>query len=403
MKQNKLQQIWLVTCWEFMHFFKWKQELISKLILVALAIVVFAWQYIKGDHLEVYQVAVTSKQIQLTDTNRFKYRFVDTEQQTVESLLRAEQEPYDAVLTLTEQQGPQQHLALSVLDKQSWHPELIADLNSQYRLITAKQFNLKENQLALLEAPIALSQTYLDESIKSEDEKSDMIAIVMIALMAVGIFTSFGQLFVSITGEKQQRVTEQLYSCISAQTWIDGKIFGQLFHAIKAMITAGLTGLLGFAFMAVVIEGGSVDLSLIDWSFIPWLLIFSVLGIYISTAFIAAIAAGIDDPNHSAKTSLMMLPLLPVLLAFITMDDASGWAMSFLSYFPITSFVAMPVKMSVIDVPIWQPLIALVLSLALAAWLRTSAARMFKMGMTMYGKEPSVGTMFKWMLFEPKQ
>ncbi|MDO6425760.1 ABC transporter permease [Thalassotalea sp. 1_MG-2023] len=403
MKPNKSKQVWLVTCWEFMHFFKWKQELISKLIMIAIAAMVYFWQVVKNDDVTIYQIALTSQSVVLQSSGQFKFEYVDSTALSAYELLQQEDSKYDAVIAI----GPkipseQQQLILTVNDKQSWHSNLNTEILNQYRQTIAQQLNLQPNQLALLQTPVSISQEYADQAIKSDDEVSDTIAIVMIVLMAVGIFTSFGQLFASITGEKQQRVTEQLYSCISAQSWIDGKILGQLLHAIKAMITAGITGLLGYAFMAVVINEQSLDLAMIDWSFIPWLFIFSLLGIYISTAFIAAVAAAIDDPNHSAKTSMMLLPLVPVALVFMTMDDASGWAMSMLSFLPLTSFVAMPVKMSLIDVPLWHTLLSLVLGIALAAWLRSGAARMFKMGMTMYGKEPSVGMMFKWMIKEPK-
>ena len=151
---------------------------------------------------------------------------------------------------------------------------------------------------------------------------------------------------------------------------------------------------------AVIIKGQSFDLSFIDWSLLPWLALFACVGLYFCTAFIAAIAAGIDDPNHSAKTSIMLLPLVPIVITFLTMDSPSGWALTFLSYFPLTAFAAMPVKMSLIDVPLWQPLLSLGLSILLCLWIRKSAARLFKMGMTMYGKEPSLKVMFKWAMKE---
>lgn len=402
MKPNRSKQVWLVTCWEFMHFFKWKQELISKLIMIAIAIVVYFWQVVKNDDVTVYQIALTSSQIVLHDAEQFSFKHVE-ESSSANDILLQEDNNFDAVLSLHTNNGNlQQQLLLTVNDKKSWHSKLNTEITNQYRQTVAQRLNLQPMELSLLQAPVSITQHYVDQAIKSEDEVSDTIAIIMIVLMAVGIFTSFGQLFASITGEKQQRVTEQLYSCISAQSWIDGKILGQLLHAIKAMITAGITGLLGYAFMSVVINDQNINIAMLDWSFIPWLFMFSLLGIYISTAFIAAVAAAIDDPNHSAKTSMMLLPLVPVILVFMTMDDASGWAMSILSFLPLTSFVAMPVKMSLIDVPLWHTLLSLALGVALAFWLRSGAARMFKMGMTMYGKEPSVLTMFKWMVKEPK-
>ena len=92
------------------------------------------------------------------------------------------------------------------------------------------------------------------------------------------------------------------------------------------------------------------------------------------------------------------MPLLPMILAFITMDSPSGFALSFLSYFPLTAFAAMPVKMALIDLPLWQPLLSLIFTLLLCLWIRTSAGNLFKMGMSMYGKEPSLKDMMMWML-----
>ncbi|GHG04256.1 ABC transporter permease [Thalassotalea marina] len=400
MKQNNLTQIGLVTRWEFMHFFKWKQEIISKLIMILIAGIIFAWQYFKDDTFDVYQIAVANSNIQLEDTKKFKFKTVTPETQP-ETLINEESD-YSGLLLLTTPSDKQiAAISLIAFDKQSWQAELNEEINKQYRKHAANSLNLNEDQVALLQEPVTIEQQYLDSAVKSDEETSDTIAVITLILMAVGIFTAFGQLFASVTGEKQQRVTEQLYSCISAQTWIDGKIFGQMLHALKAMITAGLSGLLFYAFMAVVVDGKALDFASIDWGFMPWLLLFSALGIYISTAFIAAIAAAIDDPNHSAKTGLMLLPLLPMILVFMTMDDASGWALSLLSYLPFTAFVAMPVKMSLIEVPWWQVVIAIASSLAFALWLRGAAARIFKMCMTMYGKEPDVTTMIVWMIKEP--
>ncbi len=398
-KHNQLSQIWLVTRWEFAHFFKWKQEVISKVILVAIALFILLWEQVKGEFTTVYQVAIPAS-ISL-ENNDEQFNFVSTTE-SFEQLKQQmiETETWHAIVTKERAAGSKTALTVYSLDKQSWLNDLNQVLNQQFGQIYANTLGLKEEQVARLKQPTQIENRYFDDKVKSDENVGSLTATGMIILLAIGVFTSFGQLFVSITGEKQQRVTEQLYSCVSPQTWIDGKIFGQILHAIKAMFTSAITALLGYAFFNVVLAGNSFDLSIIEWSLLPWLLIFSLLGLYFCTAFIAAIAAAIDDPNHSAKTSIMLLPLVPIIITFLTMDSPSGWALNFLSYFPLTSFAAMPVKMSLIDVPIWQPIISALLSLALCLWMRKSAARLFKMGMTMYGKEPGVKDMMKWALSE---
>ncbi len=394
---NKKQQVWLVTSWEFMHFFKWKQEIISKLILVAIGLIIMVWQYVKDDQLTIYKVAVPISVTQFQNSGQFEFISSNDSFEKLKLQL-AEEDSWDAVLSEAPTIDSVKQLTIYSKDKQSWLTNLKQILNQQYTLQYASSLGLAEEQLAVLNQVAIFENKYLDDTIKSENSPAKSTAIAMIVILGVGIFTSFGQLFVSITGEKQQRVTEQLYACMSPQTWIDGKIFGQMLHAIKAMVTMIITGMLVYAFTSVVIENQMVDFSIIDWSLLPWLIPFAIAGVYLCTAFMAAIAAAIDDPNHSAKTSIMLLPLLPMILALITMDSPSGWALSFLSYFPLTAFAAMPVKMALIDLPLWQPLLSLSLTLIVCFWIRTSAGNLFKMGMSMYGKEPSLKDMMMWML-----
>jgi ABC-2 type transport system permease protein len=398
-KNSKKQQVWLVTSWEFMHFFKWKQEIISKLIIVAIGLIIMLWQYIKDDQLTVYKVAVPATMSQLQNSDSFEFIASNDPLKQLKKQL-AQEDSWDAVLSETPSTNSVKQITIYSKDKQSWLGELKQTINQQYIIQYASSLGLAEEQLNFLNQSSIFENKYLDESIKSDNSPAKATAIAMIVILAIGIFTSFGQLFVSVTGEKQQRVTEQLYACISAQTWIDGKILGQMLHSIKAMITIVITGMLGYAFVTVIIKGGIIDFSMIDWSLLPWLIPFALTGVYLCTAFMAAIAAAIDDPNHSAKTSIMLLPLVPMILAFITMDGPSGWALTFLSFFPLTSFVAMPVKMSLIDVPLWHSLLSLSLLVILCFWVRTAAARLFKMGMSMYGKEPSFKDMMRWVAKE---
>lgn len=398
-KISQAKQTWLVTSWEFMHFFKWKQEIVSKLIIISIGLVVFLWQNIKDDSQTTYNIAVPAE-ISLPETlSHFRFVTTNSSAQDLKTEFTNEAS-WDAIVQEVNLPNGSKKITIVSHDKQSWLEQLQQQLLQHYTQDYAAQLGLAEPQLAVLNSPASFSYEYLDQSIKTDERPGKATAIGMIILLAVGIFTSFGQLFASITGEKQQRVTEQLYSCISPQTWIDGKILGQLCHSLKAMTTSGITALLGFAFTVVILQGKSFDLSIIDWSLLPWLFVFTLAGLFLCTAFMAAIAAAIDDPNHSAKTSIMLLPLVPMIVSFITLDNPTGWALSFLSYFPLTSFVAMPVKMSLIDMPIWQPLLSLTLLVLLCVWARGVAGRLFKMGMTMYGKEPSMKDMAKWMVKE---
>lgn len=390
-------QMMHVAKWEFMHFFKWKQEIISKLIMIAIALVVFFWQSAANFTASDYRVAVASDVNFEMTLEGYAFSQKNASQTELKSALGAGE--FDALLLIDESKSPVK-IEFTSKGKMAWQQTLQNALKQHYATKVSDQLSLSPNQMSLLTNPITLSTEYLDHTIKNEENHSSSTAIGVLVLLSVGIFMSFAQVFVSITGEKQQRVTEQLYATMSAQTWVDGKILGQVLLALKAMLSTIISVMLGVAFMQVIIEGQAFDLSFIDWALLPWVLAFALLGLYFSTAFMAAIAAAIDDPNHSGKSSFMMIPLIPMILAFMLMDSPSGWVMTFLSYFPLTAFAVMPVKMALVDVANWQPILSLILTFALCVYMRGIAGRLFKMGMVMYGNEPSFKQMLGWAISE---
>ena len=122
------------------------------------------------------------------------------------------------------------------------------------------------------------------------------------------------------------------------------------------------------------------------------------MGVVLCASFMGAIAASIDDPNTSGKGAVMMITWLPMVFTFLVIDSPSGWAMTLLSFVPFTSFAAMPVKMAMVQLPWWQPLLSLLLLVAAVWWMRRLAGRVFLRGMQMYGKEPSWADIMRWSL-----
>lgn len=393
---HKWHQMWQVCQWEFMHFFKLKQEIIGKLIMLAIGLGVYFWQGVVSGEEDTYHIAV-SNNVQL-DKLPEPYNLLKTNASLDELLAQLKDGEIDAVISQGTTIQESTEITLHTNGKLAWQRSLTQLVSEQYRQQFAADLGLDQTTMLRLQHPVTFNFEYLDAQVKTTDEQSTLTATGVLILVFIGVFMSFAQVFVSITGEKQQRVTEQLYSCMEAQTWIDGKVLGQLLHAVKAMVSTALSMLIGIALVQVIIKNNSLDFSMIDFSLLPIFTVFALLGMYMVTAFMAAIAAAIDDPNHSGKSSFMMLPLLPIILCFFFTDSPSSVILSVMSYFPLTAFAAMPMKMALIDVPWWQVFIALLSTLAGCYLMRIAAGRIFKAGMVMYGKEPSIKQMLRWAI-----
>lgn len=384
------RQSLIVAKWEFLRFFKWKQQLVSYLLMLAVIGAVALWSYFTDESRQQYRIAVPAE-LQIANTEQFQFQRPSV---SLESQLEQMQSDgsWHAVISLQDEQP-----IVNTLTGKKWLQQLDEVLMQHYRQQLAQQIGLNEEQLVKLEQPVEITTRYLEQSFKGKDTPEKMIAMGALLLLFVGLSTAFGQVLVSITGEKQQRVTEQLYAIVTPQQWMDGKVLGHSFSALKAMITSALVMLLSIAVVSLFMKK-NVDFSWLDISVVLWLIPFALLGVVLCASFMGAIAASIDDPNNSGKSAVMMITWLPMVFTFIVMDSPAGWGMTILSFLPLTSFAAMPVKMAMVSVPWWQPLLSFLLLLATVYWMRRVAGRVFLRGMQMYGKEPSWGEIVRWAL-----
>ncbi len=384
------RQSLIVARLEFLRFFKWKQQLISYLLMLGVIAAVALWSFFTDESRQQYRIAVPAG-FAIDNTEQFQCQRPSISVEAQLAQLQSD-ESWHAVLT-TSQDG----IVIHTQSGKKWLSQLEQVLQQHYRKQAALGMGLTDSQLAQLEQPVAINTQYLDQSYKGKDTPEKMIAIGALLLLFIGLTTAFGQVLVSITGEKQQRVTEQLYAILTPQQWMDGKVLGHSFSALKAMFTSALVMLLTFAVVSVFAEK-SLDLAWLDISVVLWLVPFALLGVVLCASFMGAIAASIDDPNNSGKGAVMMITWLPMLFTYLVIDSPNGWGMTLLSYLPLTSFAAMPVKLAMVELAWWQPLLSLLLLLATVWWMRRVAGRVFLRGMQLYGKEPSWGEIVRWAL-----
>ena len=380
-----------VAKWEFLRFFKWKQQLISYLIMLGVMGAVFAWSYFVDEGRQQYRIAVPAG-FAIASTEQFQFQqptisFAEQLQQ-----LQAD-ETWHAVLEPTSEQ-----VIIHTKAGKKWQQQLQTVLQEYYRQQYAAEQGWTEAQLTKLQQPVRLEMRFLDDNYKGKDRPEKLIALAVLFMLLIGLSTAFGQLLMSITGEKQQRVTEQLYAIVMPQQWIDGKVLGHSLSALKAMFTTTLMMLLGFVVGVLIFANKPLQLDWLNFGVLAWLLPFALLGVVLCATFMAAIAASIDDPNTSGKGAVMMITWLPLLFTYLVIDSPTGWAMTLLSWLPVTSFAAMPVRLAMVELPWWQPALSLLLLVATLYWLRRVAGRIFLRGMQMYGKEPSWGDIMRWAL-----
>src|SRR5690554_808667 len=231
----------------------------------------------------------------------------------------------------------------------------------------------------------------------------------------------------SVIEEKSSRVIEVIVSSVKPHLLLLGKIFGTtlagitqfliwvvligIFSTIASSIfgidpssvsttqQAAITG--GDSTQQIMMQLFAEIQSLEFLNLIIMFILFFIGGYLLYASLYAAIGAAVDSETD---TQQFMLPILmPLMLAvyvgaFTVIENPHGSVSQIFSYIPFTSPVVMLMRIP-FGVPLWQQLISVGLVFVTflgAVWF---AAKIYRVGILMYGKKPTYKELFKWLKY----
>ncbi|TCO09841.1 ABC transporter permease [Natronoflexus pectinivorans] len=390
-------QLKTVMLWEYHRFFKIKNELIGIVIMLVFFVIGFfgsSYAFKASQDKSPIFVAndVDGELIELLSEN-FDVTISDYQEQ--ETFI-AELPERKSGLLLT-QEG-------ATFEVHSWRNSgRIKELQrylDEYRSRQAMQeIDLPRESLQYVLKPANVNEVYY---FTAGSRERRIMAIFFSGMMVMAVFISFAYQFTAITGEKQLRITEQIVSAIRPQVWMDGKILGITLTGFSSILIYTIISILG-GIIYFQITGSPLS-SVLAYLHVPSILLFlsfTVVGVLLWNSVLAAIASIITDPNNSVKSSLMILPSLFVGASFLLLLNPDNHVAVFLSWFPLFSASAMPMRFVVTDVAWWEILGSFILLALAFYYIRKLAARIFHVSILINGNEPTWKDVFR-MLKESK-
>lgn len=379
------RQIKTVTLWEFQRFFKPKNELKGIVIMLLVSVIFFfAGKYVLNDRLPEIEIAVindTDKALTALLHKDFKIHHIKPNAK--DSVLNELKN--NKKLVLIDHYNKQ--FNLFAYKSSSDVNALKTYLDSYSSKQEMQKLGINEKQLASIMSPASISETYV---VQANSGKRVILAYFFAGLMVLTVFLCFSYQFIAITGEKQLKITEQIVSAISPQTWMDGKILGITLTGLSSMFTYSVMSVIG-GMIFFQFTGTPVS-SILDYLYLPSIVLylpFALIGVLIWNALLAGVASIITDPNNSGKSALMLLPVAFVVASFLVIRDPDSGLAVFLSWFPLTSATSMPMRWAITEVTFWQISGSFVLLILTFYVLRKIAAKIFRVSILMTGKEPS--------------
>ncbi|WP_339895912.1 ABC transporter permease [uncultured Algibacter sp.] len=130
-------------------------------------------------------------------------------------------------------------------------------------------------------------------------------------------------------------------------------------------------------------------------------IMFFIGGYLMYSSLYAAIGAAVDNETD---TQQFMLPIImPLILAvyigiFTVIEDPHGTVSIVFSFIPLTSPVVMLMRIP-FGVPIWQQVLSLLILVGSFMFTVWFAAKIYRVGILMYGKKPSYKELIKWIKY----
>ncbi len=194
-------------------------------------------------------------------------------------------------------------------------------------------------------------------------------------LLFMGVMGSGQGMLTTTIEEKGSRVIEVLLSAVSPMQLMAGKLIGHMGISLLGMSVYLVLGLLGLASFSLF---GLLDLSLIFYLFVFFLLAFFTIG--------------------SLMMPLMMLMIAPWVLWMPISRNPNSTLAVVVSFLPPVNSFGMLLRMSSTSPPpVWQVWLSIgigIVGVVGAVWF---ASKVFRIGLLMFGRPPNLATLIRWV------
>jgi ABC-2 type transport system permease protein len=227
----------------------------------------------------------------------------------------------------------------------------------------------------------------------------------------IAIFIYGAMVMRGVIEEKSSRIMEVIVSSVTPFELMMGKIIG-----------IGSVGLLQFALWTILSNGvmfavapllagdassstaqatasSGFSMPVIEWYVWVAFIFFFLAGYLIYSAVFAAIGSAVDNEQDAQQLQLpVTLPIIvPIMMVAKVVADPNSTLSVVASMIPLFSPILMMVRIAVTDVPLWQWGTSVLLMAATFTGLVWLAARVYRVGVLMYGKKPTFKELARWV------
>jgi ABC-2 type transport system permease protein len=276
---------------------------------------------------------------------------------------------------------------------------------------------------AIFETQYKIESVKLTEDGEEEDNAvfGALFGFILGLLIFMGVFGYGAVLMRSVIEEKTNRIVEVIASSVKPIELMIGKLLGVCVLAIT-QFAIWILAYIGLSFVAAPIAAtflgaqtanlpdGAKEISssfdpskleafVVDPIIFIYFIVFFIIGFMIYAAIFAAVGAAVDSEQD---TQQFMTPVMvPIMIGYFfnlqIMKNPDSVIAVVSSLIPLTAPINMISRIAATEVPMIQILGSLALMILTFIGLMWLAAKIYRVGILMYGKKPSYKELAKWI------
>jgi ABC-2 type transport system permease protein len=282
--------------------------------------------------------------------------------------------------------------------ERSWLGESVSRVVQQ-RELSAK--GIATAQADQILRPIQVKPVRIERGLEAKGSGTDRLLeiVVMVMLIYMAVLLYGISVMRSVLEEKNSRIIEVLLSSASSTELMTGKLLG--------VGAVGLTQILVWIVMAgvVALPALAAQPNLSDLQISPFVMgsfaVFFLLGYLLYSTMYAAIGAITTTEQEGQQVQfLIVIPLvLSVFMLMPVIRTPDSAAVVWMSMIPFFAPILMYARIVVQTPPLWQIALCLVLLIATISGLTLLCARIYRIGVLIYGKRATLPEIMKWLKY----
>jgi ABC-2 type transport system permease protein len=229
-------------------------------------------------------------------------------------------------------------------------------------------------------------------------------AIVFLAIMYMTFFMYGFQNLRGVIEEKTNRIVELIIASVRPTELMLGKIIGIGLVGLTQYLVWSLVAMnLSLPAIAGLMAMGEAGAPMIPLSTIGYFLLFFILGYFLYASIFTAIGAPFNSDQEAQQLAIIPQMLIVSGLAVYpaVMNNPNGGVAIFASLFPFTAPLMMFLRTAVAEPPVWQIWLSIVILIVSTIGLAWFAGRIYRVGILMYGKKPTIPEILRWVRYRP--